>query len=316
MPLVSFESGDISLNFVRKNLSAALLLIAAVIWGSGFVAQKYVLGLSAFAVVCTRNFIGAAFLALLLPIFDKFRKNGRKLGIIGSTKKELFGGIACGVCLSIAALLQQIGIAETDAGKTSFITALYVLIVPIIGLLVGRRSPLHVWISVGIALLGFYLLCIKGDFSLAPSDLVVLLSAVVFAVHIMVIDKFSADTDGVRLSCIQFLTAGVINLPLTLIFGGIDPGVLLECALPLLYLGIGSSGIAYTLQIVGQKNTNPTVASVVLSLESIFGVIFSALLLGERMSLREYVGCAVVFIAVILAQIDPKELFLKKRKEE
>ena len=177
-------------------------------------------------------------------------------------KNELIGGAICGLILTIASAFQQFGIGDgTDAGKAAFITALYVLIVPIFALFFGKKSPINVWISVGIAIVGFYLLCIKSDFSIVPSDMLILLCAVIFAGHIIAIDTFSPKCDGVRMSCVQFFVAFVLNTILTFIFDSpIVPSAIVTALPALLYLGICSSGIAYTLQIVGQGMTGVTPA--------------------------------------------------------
>ena len=227
-----------------------------------------------------------------------------------------FLAVACGVVLSSATIFQQFGIQGTDAGKTAFITALYVVIVPIIGAFLGRRSPIHVWISVALAVVGFYFLCIGESFALAASDLLVLICALLFALHITVIDRFVERCDGVRMSCIQFFTVGAIGTVLALIF---DRGVTLasvgENILPILFLGIGSSGIAYTLQIIGQKGAHPAVASVLFSMESVFGVVGGALVLHERLSNREILGCCIVFVAVILSQLPVGEWIRSKNSK-
>lgn len=297
---------------MKKYISSLLFLIAAMLWGFAFSAQKAAEALSAFTVGGVRNIFATVFLFAVIPLLDKFTENGRKL--IGGarpfdfTRAELVGGVICGVILTVASAFQQTGLADgTDAGKAAFITALYVVIVPVISAVTGKRSPLNVWISVGIAVVGFYLLCIKDGFTIIPSDALVLICAIIFALHIVAIDRFSPRCDGVRMSCIQFFTAFILNTALALIFESpIQWGTVWECFPALLYLGICSSGIAYTLQIVGQKDANPAVASVILSLESVFGVIGGAIVLGESMQPREYLGCAVVFASVILSQIDFK----------
>lgn len=299
---------------MKKYLSSILFLIAAMLWGFAFSAQKDASSLSAFTIGAVRNIFATVFLLAVIPLLDKFTKNGRRLvsrkKILDFNKYELIGGTVCGIILTVASAFQQFGISDgTDAGKAAFITALYVLIVPILSLCLGKRSPISVWASVGIAVVGFYLLCIKSDFSIMPSDLLILLCAFIFACHIIAIDTFSPKCDGVRMSCIQFFTAFVLNAIITLVMDSPIDFSAIGAALPsLLYLGICSSGIAYTLQIVGQgmENVNPAVASVILSLESVFGVIGGAIVYREVMSTREYVGCAIVFAAVILSQIDFK----------
>ena len=303
---------------MKKYLSPILCLLAAMIWGFAFTAQKESAALSAFTVGAVRNIFACLFLLCVIPIFDKLKaKNGEKRKSF-FTKYELIGGAICGVILTAASAFQQTGLGEgTDAGKAAFITALYVVIVPIISSLFGKRTSLQVWFSVALAAVGFYLLCIKGDFTLAPSDALVLVCALIFALHIIAIDRFSPLSDGVRMSCVQFGVGFILNSLLALLFEGVPQMSALSEALPsLLYLGIFSSGIAYTLQIVAQKDTHPTAASIILSLESVFGVIGGAIFLGEAMSPREYLGCAVVLTAVFLSQIDVKALLKSARKSK
>jgi len=286
------------------------------IWGFAFTAQKNAAILPAFTVGAARNIFATLFLLILIPILDKlgFNKelNSKRKSFF--SKQELIGGIICGFILTSASAFQQIGLGDgTDAGKAAFITALYVVLVPIISAFIGKRTPLHVWISVGVAAVGFYFLCIKGDFSITPSDLLVLVCSIIFALHIIAIDHFIPYSDGVRMSCVQFLTAFVLNLILALIFElPIDFSAALSALPALMFLGIGSSGIAYTLQIVAQRDINPTVASIIFSLESVFGVVGGALVLGETMTLREYIGCIIVLFAVILSQLDFKQIIKKK----
>ena len=305
---------------MKKYISSALLFLAALIWGLAFTAQKYAAAVPAFTVGMTRNLFASIFLALIITPFDKLRKNGRSLiknRRPDFTKAELIGGIICGVVLTFASAFQQLGIGEgTDAGKAAFITALYVAIVPLLSLFGGRRAPLRVWIGIAIAVVGFYLLCVSESFTIALADALVLVCAFIFALHITVVDHFSPKTDGVRLSAVQFMTCFVLNTVLALIFESPIRFDTVIASLPsLLYLGICSSGIAYTLQILGQKDANPAVAGIIMSLESVFGVLGAAILAGEVLTPREYAGCAIVFIAVILSEIDPS-LFKKKPAED
>ena len=295
---------------MKKYVSILLMLLAAVIWGFAFSAQKVASVIPPFTISAIRSFLAVLFLIPSVMLFDKLSKNGRRLFAkkgIDLKKSELIGGSICGAILFVASNLQQTGIGGTDAGKASFITALYIVIVPIYNLLFGKKSPLNVWISVGIAVVGFYLLCVKNDFSISPADLLVFLCALGYAMQIVAIDRSLAydGTDGVRLSCIQFFVAGVLSLICSLIFeNGQDVSLIFNYIPELLYIGIFSSGVAFTLQILGQKNTPPEIASMVLSLESVFGAIAGSLVLGEVMSSKEYIGCAVIFLAVILSQLE------------
>ncbi len=299
-----------------------LLLFAAIIWGLAFAAQGMSTDIGAFTIGAVRNLFATVFLLSVIPIFDRLLKNGRsilpKKNNAPFTKTELVGGVLMGSFLTLASALQQMGLNfGTDAGKAAFITALYVVLVPVFSRLFGKAQPINVWISVFIAAGGFYLLCIGGDFSIVPSDLLILCSAVVFVFHILVIDRFSPHGDGVRMSAVQFAAGFVLNSVLALIFESpIDFAAVGSAILPLLYLGIGSSGIAYTLQIIGQRGTPPAAASLILSLESVFGVVGAAIILDEVMLPREYIGCVIVFAAVILSQLDVHALLERLGKKQ
>ena len=303
-----------------------MLFAAAAIWGLGFSAQKVAMLLPPVTLCAVRSAFAAIFLLGVIVVFDKTSGCERRLFsrknkyFVDFNKTEIIGGAICGVILAVASAFQQFGIGGgTDAGKAAFITALYVLFVPIIGLAMRRRSPMNVWISVAIAVVGFWLLCIKGDFSVATSDLLILICAVIFAMHIVAIDHFSPRCDGVRISCIQFFVSAVLSIAAALVIERpISFALIGENILPLLYLGVFSSGVAFTLQIVGQKNVHPATAAVILSLEAVFGVLGSAIFLAERMSTREYIGCVIVFLAVIISQIDFAALisWFKTKKEQ
>ena len=283
-------------------------ILAAFIWGTAFVAQDLCAdSIGAFAFNATRYFIAVLALLVVILISDKVKKNEPTLTAQekkAANKQLWLGGLCCGAALAIASNFQQAGlVAGTDAGKAGFITALYVVLVPVFGLFFKRKVSLPTWIAVVLSVVALYLLCIKGDFSLAPGDLLVLVCAVCFAVHILVIDHFTAYCDGVKLSCLQFLFAGIISTICMFIFEDVDFAAILSCALPLLYVGIFSCGVGYTLQILAQKDSNPTVVTILLSLESVFAVIAGAIILKQQMTVREYIGCAIMFAAVILAQI-------------
>ena len=303
----------------KKYISTALLFAAAVIWGFAFAAQDAASDMGAFTLGFARSVVAGVFLIGVVIAFDKITGSGRRLFSkdgIDLNMTELVGGVIIGTVLTAASAFQQIGInSGTDGGKAAFITALYVILVPIYALALKKRAPINVWISVAIAVVGFYLLCIKDDFSIALSDLLVIAASMIFPIHILTIDHFSPKCDGIRMSMVQFFTAALLNLIIALITEGIGEfGTVLPNILPVLFLGIGSSGIAYTLQIIGQKDVNPAVASIILSLESVFGVIGTALFLGQTLTPREYIGCAVVLVAVILSQIDTSALFKKNKK--
>lgn len=317
-----------------KIIGPAILLITAFIWGLGFPMQEMALEhVGAATLTCVRNVIAGLFLLLLIPIFDKATKNGRRLmekryGRLrpGFTKKELIGGVLCGLLLGTATTLQQLGLTaeETDSGKAAFITALYMVIVPLLGMLRKKFPSARIYISVGLALLGSYLLAAniaytgggiggffsalgKSGFRFAAGDLLVLLCAFVFALHVFVIDLFSTDTDGVRMSCIQFFVASMITLPVMLAVENPSIGGILAATLPILYLGIFSSGVAYTGQIIGQKYVNVSVAPLILSLESVFGALCGAVLLHEPKTPLQIAGCVIVFGAVVLTQLPSRK---------
>lgn len=290
-------------------------ILAAFIWGTAFVAQDLCAdSIGTFAFNATRYFIAVLALLVVIAVSDKAKKN-RPTPTADEKKaanKQLWlGGLCCGVALAIASNFQQAGlVAGTDAGKAGFITALYVVLVPVFGLFFKRKVSLPVWIAVVCSVVALYLLCIKGDFSLAAGDLLILVCAVCFAVHILVIDHFTAYCDGVKLSCLQFLFAGIISAVCMFLFETVDFAAIWSCILPLLYVGIFSCGVGYTLQILAQKDSNPTVVTILLSLESVFAVIAGAIVLHQQMTAREYIGCVVMFVAVILAQIQ----FPEKKK--
>lgn len=309
---------------MKKRLSTLLLIIATVIWGFAFISQKQAAVIPALTVGAARSFFASAFIFLMIPLMDRLTKNGRGFsggkGLFDFNKSELLGGLIAGVIMTVATAFQQYGLSETDAGKAAFITALYVVFVPILSTILGKKPSLLSIISIPIAVVGFYFLCMKPGATLNISDMLVLVCAIVFALHIITIDRFSPSCDGVRLSFIQFLVAFILNTVLAFIIdGGVDISDCISVLPSILFLGVCSSGIAYTLQILGQREIDPTVASMILSLESVFGVIGAALFLGERMTLREYIGCAIVFIAVLLAQINPADIKKKlcsERKED
>lgn len=289
----------------RKVRNTMMLLLTALIWGSAFVAQSVGMDyVGPFTFNGVRSVIGGIFLIFCIWFMDKtgIRKNN-KAESKEDKKVLLTGGISCGVVLFIASNLQQIGIQYTTVGKAGFITALYIVIVPVLGLFLKKKCPVTVWISVIIAVIGFYRLSVTDGFSLTRGDLLVLLCAVVFSVHILVIDHFTEKPDGVKMSCIQFIVCGILSCICMFIFEKPQVSALVSAWMPLLYAGVLSCGVAYTLQIVAQKGYNPTVASLLLSLESVFSVVAGFIVLGQKMNARELSGCILIFAAVILAQL-------------
>ena len=305
----------------KKYISTALLFVAAIIWGFAFAAQDAASDMGAFTLGFARSIVAGVFLMGVVILFDKIKGSERKLFSkkgIDLNKTEIIGGVIIGVVLVVASAFQQIGInAGTDGGKAAFITALYVVLVPVYALALKKKAPFNVWVSIAIAVVGFYFLCIKSDLSIAPSDLLVIASSMIFPIHILTIDHFSPKCDGIRMSMVQFFTASVLNLIISLIAEGpAEFGLILPNILPILFLGIGSSGIAYTLQIIGQKDVNPAAASIILSLESVFGIVGTALFLGQTLTPREYLGCAIVLIAVVLSQIDVKQVITNYKNKK
>lgn len=280
-----------------------MLLLTAVIWGVAFVAQSAGMDyVGPFTFNAVRSIIGGFVLIPCIFILN----HGKEQSAPGSRKDLILGGVSCGVMLAAASSFQQFGIQYTSVGKAGFITAMYILLVPILGLLFGKRVPGRIWIAVGIAVVGMYLLCVTEGFSIAFGDILVMVCALLFAVHILVIDHFSPRVDGVKLSCIQFFTCGVLCSVGMFLTEQPSMQSILAAWMPILYAGVMSCGVAYTLQIIGQRDTDPTVASLILSLESVISVLAGWALLHQALSLRELGGCALVFCAIILAQLPEK----------
>ena len=302
------------------------LLLAATIWGIAFVAQsvgmEYV---GPFTFNGVRSLIGAA---VLVPVLFILNRSGNKSSAAtdsaipesSSTPSEKavsptpynsrdlwLGGIACGFALFAASSFQQFGIQYTTVGKAGFITACYIVIVPIIGIFLKKKCSPFIWAAVVMALVGLYLLCITDGFSIDLGDILVLVCAFLFSLHILVIDYFSPKADGVKLSCIQFLVCGILSMIPALILEHPQISSILTAWLPILYAGVMSCGVAYTLQVVGQKNVNPTVASLILSLESCISVLAGWVLLDQKLSIKELLGCVIMFAAIILAPLPEKE---------
>lgn len=293
-------------------------MITAFIWGTAFVAQSVGMDyLGPFTFNGVRSLIGG--IALLPCIWFLERINGKnetgkkdggenEAKSVPSGRKDLMaGGIACGMMLFGASSLQQIGIQYTTAGKAGFITAFYIVIVPVLGIFLRKKIGWKVWSAVAVALAGLYFLCITERFTIGKGDILIFLCALVFSLHILVIDYFSPKVDGVKMSCIQFFVCGIASLPFMFALETPKIEAMIAGWMPLLYAGVLSCGVAYTLQIIGQKNVNPAVASLILSLESCFSVLAGWVVLGERLSVRESVGCVLMFAAIILAQMPEKK---------
>ena len=289
---------------MSKKMKANLLLfIAAFIWGTAFVAQKSGGAIGSFTFNGIRTFIGGL---VLLPLVIRNHKD-KSLPLF--TKEELTGGIVCGFFLFVAASLQQFGLAYTTAGKAAFITTLYVVFCPILSLIVHKKKtrPL-VWLCVVLDVIGLYLLCMTdASFSIQIGDTLVILCAVAFAGQMVAVDNFIDRIDGIKLSCIQFLFSGLLGIICMFIFEGhVSVSNIMTAWFPILYAGVISCGIAYTFQVLGQKEATPTIAALILCLESVFGVLAGAVILGETMTMREICGCIIMFAAVVISNLPEK----------
>ena len=283
-----------------------LLVLTALIWGCAFVAQSVGMDfVGPFTFNMARFLIGAIVLLPVIWFMDRQRKTGAEKG--AGQKTLIIGGICCGIALAVASTLQQWGILFTTVGKAGFITAMYIVIVPLLGIFIGKKVRPLIIGCVAIAVVGFYFLCMTESLRLGLGDFLVLLCAIAFSIHILVIDHFSPKVDGVKMSAIQFLTAAIISAVPTLLWEQPVLTEILQAWQPVLYAGVMSCGVAYTLQIIAQKNADPTVASLLLSLESVFSVLAGWVLLGQGLSLKELFGCVLIFCAIILAQLPEKK---------
>ena len=283
-----------------------LLVLTALIWGCAFVAQSVGMDyVGPFTFNMARFLIGAIVLLPVIWFMDCQRKTGAEKG--AGQKTLIIGGICCGIALAVASTLQQWGILFTTVGKAGFITAMYIVIVPLLGIFIGKKVRPLIIGCVAIAVVGFYFLCMTESLRLGLGDFLVLLCAIAFSIHILVIDHFSPKVDGVKMSAIQFLTAAIISAVPTLLWEQPVFTEILQAWQPVIYAGVMSCGVAYTLQIIAQKNADPTVASLLLSLESVFSVLAGWVLLGQGLSLKELFGCVLIFCAIILAQLPEKK---------
>ncbi len=299
---------------------SSMLLLTAFIWGIAFVAQSVGMEhVQPFTFNAVRCILGGLVLVpcIMLQEKKKEKKESRKPN--SDQKILLAGGIMCGIALCAGSSLQQIGIslytADTNVGKAGFITALYIILVPLIGIWKKKKVGLFVWFGVLLSLLGFYFLCVKQGFSVERADWIMLVGSVAFSFHILIIDSFTGRVEGIKLSCIQFFTCGFICLFLMFAVEHPTWAAIWAARIPILYAGVMSCGVAYTFQIIGQKNMNPTVASLILSLESVFSALAGWVLLNQGLNTREIIGCVLVFAAIILAQI-PSDKVLSKTKNK
>ena len=292
----------------KKMRGNILLLITAVVWGISFVSQSVGMDyIEPNTFNGIRTVLGGIVLLPVIFFIDKQKKKNGTYEKCDFKKLLLYGGI-CGTLLCVAATLQTYGLKETTAGKSGFITALYIIFVAAGGIFTGRKLKGKVVSGVLMAVLGMYFLCLFGEkINFCFGDFLTFICAIVFSFHIIVIDKFSPKTDGVKLSCTQFLVGGTLNLIVMFIFENPDIELIMQCAGAILYSGVMSCGVAYTLQIVGQKYTDPTSASMLMSLESVFAALSGWVLLGESMSLPQILGGVLMFTAIVLVQIPDKK---------
>jgi drug/metabolite transporter (DMT)-like permease len=290
---------------LRANM---LLLLTAAIWGFAFVAQRvgaqYV---GAFTFNGIRFALGSISLIPLIIYFGKRKKNNdidsNQNNNYVSAKKSILYGVLVGLALYAGSALQQVGIMYTTAGKASFITGLYMVFVPIAGIFLKHKIGINSWFGVLFAAVGLYLLSINENFSIAYGDLLEIIGAVFWTIHLLVIDNFSNKMDALKLSCIQFATCSILSLATALIFEQVTITGITQALVPILYGGFLSVGIAYTLQVVAQKNAKPSHAALILSMESVFGAIGGAVILGESMSARGYFGCILILTGILVSQI-------------
>ena len=296
--------------------NSLLLLLCSFIWGTAFVAQSAGSGMGAYSFLAGRSWLAVVVLIPTVLVFDAIRrKNGTdaKPKTAAEKKKLLTAGLVCGTFLFAASAAQQIGITlNPSTAKAGFLTAMYVVLVPVFGLFLGRRGSAQLWVSMVVAVLGLYLLCMKNGFgSIESSDWVLLSCAVLFSFQIMAVDHFAPQVDGVRLSLLQFFV--VAGTAAAFLFEAPTAAQFAENALPIFYCGVLSSGVAYTLQILGQQDLNPAIASLIMCLESVFSALGGWLLLSQSLSAREAFGCALIFAAVVLAQL-PLEVLHRAKK--
>ncbi len=285
--------------------SSLILLLTATIWGVAFVAQSVGMEyIGPFTFNAIRCVLGGLVLIPVILVLKKKKETGAENQEKEDKKTLWTGGIACGVILCIASNLQQFGIMEASVGKSGFFTALYIVMIPVIGIFIGKRPGIKLWFCVALAVVGMYLLCMKdGSFTIERADIMLLLCALAFSFHILVVDYFSPKVGGVKMSCIQFFVCGVLSAVGMLFTETPDISNIQAAWLPLLYAGLLSCGVGYTLQIIGQKGINPVIASLIMSLESVISALAGWVILGQVLSPKEILGCVLMFVAIIITQI-------------
>lgn len=290
---------------MKKQLSGVIALSGAtVIWGSAFIAQSVGMDkIGPFTFQAVRCFLAVVFLFPASALFSK----GKPFWKSWADPALWRSGVICGLALFAASSLQQIGLVYTDAGKAGFLTAMYIVFVPFLGLFLGQRPGRNALLSLIPAIVGLYLLSCTSVSGINKGDVLLLLCAVAFSVQILLIDRHCAGLDGLKLNCIQALVAAVLSVPWALLTETVDASRIASCWLPLGYAGVLSMGVAYTLQIVGQKRVAPSAAALLMSLESVFAALFGWLLLHETMTRAELLGCLLVFAAVVISQRPEKK---------
>lgn len=299
---------------MKRELKASIMLFAtAIIWGLAFVAQAAGMEhLGPLSFTASRCFVAVVFLYLTYKFFMMKSASYREEKF--DMKRTLVGGSICGLVFTIAINLQQVSLIYTTAAKASFLTALYIVFIPVIGLFFGRRPSVKIIICIFLAMVGTYLLSIKGGLKINRGDLIVILSALIFAIHILLLTKYSTNTNAVLVSLVQFAVCGVISLVGALVLEDISMDAILKSQATILYVGILSSGVGFTIQLMALKDLEPVVASMICSLESVFGALFGWLILSQEMTEREIFGAIIIFLATIFAQV-PIETYLEKRLE-
>ena len=307
----------------HKLRNTFFLFLTAMIWGAAFVAQSVSMDyIGPFTFICLRSVIGGLFLIPVIIVLDGIRKKSQnesadvvnsenilhieteeKQRLSWKNKQLIEGGIVCGIFLFFANCFQQTGIQYTTVGKAGFITTFYIIIVPLIGLFFKKYCGILTWIGVVVALAGLYFLCITQKLTIQRGDALILCCSVLYAGQILAIDHYNPFVDGVKMSCIQFLTGGMLGAICMFLFESPNMAMILNAAGPILYTGIMSTGVGYTLQILGQKGLNPTVAALIMSLESVFSALSGYLFLHQVLTTRELIGCVLMFIAIVLAQL-------------
>lgn len=294
---------------MNKQLKGSiLLLLCAMIWGAAFVAQsegmQYV---GPYTMGATRFFLAGLVLLPVIAVLDKKGWSQNRPMTGRERLRQLRAGLVCGVLLFAATTLQQFGLLQTTVGKSGFVTALYLIFVPIVGVFSGKKPAARIWICAAIAVVGMYILCVGAGFSVSRGDLLTLGCALLFTLHICYVGAVAPYVDGVRLSCVQFFVCSALSAVGMLLTESPDWDSIRSCWLPIVYAGVFSGGVAYTFQIIGERDVQPALASLLMSLESVFAALFGWILIGQQLSPRELLGCAIMFAAILLSQLPTRQ---------